>query len=385
MIKSGKIFFYIAVAYTIICTLQALVLPTFLETSIDNLLFPLAAINLFFSFMNFPKLRLLYFAFGGFFIWSVIAQVINVGGLDLAQIPYQLYIIKWLVIITTIYQLKKENSKYINIGVPLLFIATATLNVLMLVDWQEIGLTLQNLYSTKPYYNFVSYMQPGAFRLSGTQMNPNDNAAILAMFGFYFLKNLKKNAVYIVLTIVLLLLTQSRTVLLLFVVIGGLIVIRPFLQMKLKNKVAILSIVIVAIVIAVSSSSNIRSVFSGEAFSSHSLMVRFNNANSAFFENENLLFGNGVIVDPVKELGLHIDSEIVAVVLQYGFLGLILLMFVWFSIARVGRMNIIPIVFFVIGVSLTNYIILSPAVGVIVMLFLGEMMTRKEPDLQVTN
>ena len=369
-----------ALVYVLVCILQALFLPPAWAGNIDNYFFAFGLINLWFVFANNKYGRKVIIAFGVFFAWSVFAEFISNGFGNVENLPYLLYFLKWPVIIFTLVDEFSRESRKINYHKVLdgSFLVLVGLNLVMLTNFMGIGETIQNLYSPKLYTNFVYFNEPGVYRLAGTQMNSNDNAIIFCAFLIYYICKRPKAWYFIILSLGLLILTQSRTIFMisiLIVLIEAILKLRESRNKKILVVVGILAISFLTLIIGLS--RNLRSIFNGDAFISNSLFRRFQNLELATESGTNsTLFGNGVIENPIAQLGAHIDSEYIALILQYGLVGLIL----WglIVLSTLSLFNVVGtkrvgyyIVLLILGASLTNFTLLHGTIGVIICTFIA--------------
>ncbi|MFT6983101.1 MAG: hypothetical protein ACJAUD_001872 [Crocinitomicaceae bacterium] len=249
----------------------------------------------------------------------------------------------------------------------------------MLLNIGGMGESIQLLYAPKAYTNFIYYNEFGTFRLSGTQMNPNDNAILFCCFYIYYLSFRPKAWHCLLLALGIIILTQSRTIFLMTLAISAFAAVKYLNVFKSKKQLLVFLFGGLLIgVIIIFSFSNLRSMFTGDAFVSSSFMQRVSNLSNALeSDGLTLVIGNGVIKNPLLEFGAYIDSEIIAVLLQYGFVGILLWIIVLiainiqFTFKSVQGFYWFLITILILGTSVTNYAFLHGSVGVILTLFLG--------------
>jgi len=370
-----------ALSYVIICVFQAVLFPPNFLSSLDNYLFVFALINLMLISYRTKEWRMITLAFILFFLWSIFVEFSKNGMAAKSNLPYLLHFLKWPAILVTILSLKKElffekSSQFFIDG---LFFVIVSINLMLLINPFGYGELMQNLFSPKPYSNFVFYNEFQNFRLVGTQMNPNDNAVILSLFYLYYLIIDSKKWYFTVILVAFILLTQSRTLFILLIILTFLylfiklkktITRKRFFQVGLVGMVLLTSVVL--------SSNNLRSIFTGGAFHSHSLQVRMDNFGNAInVNNSSLFFGNGVINNPVERFGVHVDSEFIMVIIQFGLVGLLLWGVILFAILKQFKLNSVGFLYWcvitllVLGVSFTNFTFTHGNLGVAIVFALG--------------
>jgi O-Antigen ligase len=369
-----------ALAYSIVCIVQALFLPTFLETKIDNYLFIFGVLNLAVIFYANKEWRKIIIAFVLFFCWTLIVEIWIKGQTAIHSLPYLLYFIKWPVILFTLMnEFKSGKPIYLPKIVDATVLVLVGLNLLMFINPNGIGEALQNLYAPKEYVNFVYYNEIGVYRLAGTQMNPNDNAILFCGFFIYYMLLRPKQWYLVLLCAGMIILTQSRTIFLVSLLTAVIVALKNYGGFKNKKRLLIITSGGIAVLAGlIFSSSNLRSIFSGEAFVSNSLMVRVKNLYYSLESDwTSSIIGHGVIENPVDQLGFYIDSEFVAIIIQYGWVGLALWLWILVSIIIHKPLKMIRgqywilIIMLVVGASLTNYSLLHGTIGVIVVTLLA--------------
>jgi len=370
-----------AVTYVIICILQAVLFPPAFLGSLDNVFFIFALLNIAIINIEEKEWRLITLSFLLFFSWSVASDLFNHGYAVKSNITYLLYFVKWPAILVTVLNLVKRKSamQKMRYFVDVLLFLIISINLFLLVNPFDYGESLQNVFTPKPYSNFVFFNEFQNFRLIGTQMNSNDNAVIMSLYYFYYLMIDNKKWYFILIVGCLIVLTQSRTVFILTVVLTLLFLFFS-LKDRMSNKRFIQSSMAVCVLLSVIvlSSGNLRSLFNGEAFRSNSLMVRLDNLSSALsLDSNTLLLGRGTILNPIDTLGVYIDSEYVRVILQYGFIGMAFWVLIAVAILKqfkLRSMNFtywLVLITFVFGVSLTNFTFSHGDLGVAIVFFMG--------------
>jgi|TARA_B110000879_G_scaffold83724_2_gene116049 hypothetical protein len=372
---------YGAVLYCLISILNALVLPPAYELNIDNYLFIFGFVNLALVVFKKREYTILVIAFCLFFGWSLVVDFAKHGMDFKSNLPYMLYFLKWPVVLVTSLEVSKsvrwsENYPKLIDG---LFLTLLGINLFMLLNLEGTGESAQMLYSPKAYTNFIFYNEFGTFRLSGTQMNANDNAILFCCFYIYYLSFRPKAWHYLLLALGIIILTQSRTIFLVMLTVSG---ISAMKHLKVfKNKKQLLLFLFGGLLVGIGivfSFSNLRSMFTGDALASSSFMQRITNLSNALeTDGLTLVIGNGVIKNPLLELGAYIDSEFISVLLQYGLVGILLWLALIVAINIHFRFKSVQgrywflITVLILGASATNYTFLHGSIGVILTLFLG--------------
>lgn len=375
LIKYGALF------YCLVSVLNALVLPPAYELNIDNYLFVFGLAHLALITFKKKEYTILILAFGLFFGWTLIVDFAK-HGMDMkSNIPYLLYFLKWPVILVTLLDTSK-SSKWIEHypkAIDAVFLTLLGINLFMLINIGGMGESSQLLYAPKAYTNFIYYNEFGTFRLSGTQMSPNDNAILFCCFYIYYLSFRPKAWHFLLLALGIIILTQSRTIFLMTLAVSAFAAFKHLNVFKSKKQLLVFLFggLLIGVTI-IFSFSNLKSVFTGDAFVSSSFMQRVSNLYNALeFDGLTLVIGNGVIKKPLLEIGAYIDSEIIAVLLQYGFVGILLWIVlliainIQFTFKSVQGFYWFLITILILGTSVTNYAFLHGSIGVVLTLFFG--------------
>ena len=93
-----------------------------------------------------------------------------------------------------------------------IFLISALLSVIMIINPFNLGYEIQNLYAPKEYINFIYYNKPGTYRLSGVFLNSNDNALFLGAFILYYLFHRSKKYWYFITLAILLFFIASAKI-----------------------------------------------------------------------------------------------------------------------------------------------------------------------------
>lgn len=376
-----------AVVYTGICIIQSFFLSFGFLGILDNLFFIFGLVYLVDFWRKNREFDLLMLSFLLFFGWSVFSQLIVDPSQLFSNLSYSLMFLKWPIILVTIYGLTTGGHEVsLRYFLNSLFLVLVGLNLFMAWNPYQLGELIQNVYSNSPYTDFVYYNQFDAYRLAGTQKNPNDNALIWGCFLIYYGAYIRKYWSYFFLALGLLLLTQSRTIFVLIVLIAGMLMVkRLFLKRDLKTLLIVLILGASTGLIGFFASKNLRSIFNGDAFVSNSLLTRYQHYEELDqLDGSVLWIGRGVVTNPLESVGFYFDSEFLAVIMQFGLIGLVLWGFLVVSLWRTGTITnsqVYLYVFLIIGASATNFVLLHPSIGVVVSLFLGLGIQRNKLDL----
>lgn len=380
---------FFALLYALVCLTFALFLPATFQTRLDNILFPIGLIHLVQVFVLNKKYRFFIGAFFLLFTWFLLAEIIAKRTLSFTSFNYIVYLLKWPVIIFSIIDnpfvpRTKERIYHIIDGV---FLALVAINLFILINPNGLGESWQLLYSPKIEANFVYFNEHGTFRLVGTCMDPNNNGAIFgSFFLFYFFIRKKEAWMFALLAAFLILMTQSRTVFIGVLIICCVWLIYFLIQNKnFKKYLAIIVVGCVLISGIVLFSSNLLSLFDGKAFLSYSFLRRFDNLIYFFDLNQlNQIVGLGVVSDPKGQHGFYFDSEFIAVLFQFGLIGLILWIFLggylilFFKMFNERSQFLAKYTFFIIIVSFTNFTLLNSQFGVVISSFIGVCLLIEE-------
>lgn len=370
-----------ALVYALVCVVDALFLPSSVNLWFDNLFFPFAIIHTAYVFFRRKDLRIFIAFFLLLFGWSIISDWINSGRIVSDHVLAILYFLKWPAIIVSFLENKLTSKWKVRFDsmIDVVFIGLLGINLFILLNPGDLGMQLQILYSNKEYTQFIYFNEWGAFRLCGTVTSPNDNAAIFGLFALYYLYFRGSEKWYFILAaLMIILFTQSRTALIALFCSGGVSFIKDQrLNLNKKKLIPLSLVVILALAALVMNSSNLLSLLSGEAFYSNSFMTRITNFTQfSQFSGVDRLTGYGRIADPVEQFGFYFDSEYVAILFQYGIIGLMITaVFYAYSIAAGVKKRLAPftsmIYIYISLIGMTNFTFLNAKFGVIISLFLA--------------
>ncbi|MFT5778962.1 MAG: hypothetical protein ACI837_001919 [Crocinitomicaceae bacterium] len=370
----------LALLFAIMSVLGALFWPAHSSFIYDDLLFPFAVIHIAIIFFSDKKWRWLILLFGMIFAWGLLTDFLANDSLRTSSSGMLLRWLKWPLIIVTIANcsLPQVNKERLINFVQLLFLGLVAINLVLLTNPFGLGETIQFIYAPKSEVVLGNYNEFGAFRLSGTMLNPNNNASIFGLFMLFFLQlNPKKYWKYCLMAFILVFLTQSRTILIVVLILLVIQILR--MNSKRMNLVLIPSGIIgMFLLLFVFRSTNLISVFTGEMFGSRSWTERVHHF-SLFFDSSfgSKIIGHGIILNPAKSIGFDLDSEYLSIAYQYGIIGAL----VWIAIILylpmitkkiTGSMSFgWMLVLFITISGITNFVFLNVEVITLISLIFG--------------
>ena len=384
-----------ALTYAGVCIVSALLLPGWFNFPLDNLLFPVAFIHFLAVWKKRRDLRLLLGSFVALFLVGVISELINHQAIHVSHFLTLLLILKVPVLLTAFLENEVIDFRFKTVEtiIDAVFLTLFALNLFMAIDPGGWGYSLQEFYVPKSYTNLVYYNEWGTFRLSGVFSNPNNNALLFAVFFLYYSFFRKHSWQFAALALLLLPLTQSRTVFIALSIVGFLALLSRFDRNHLKKYWYLIPLVGTVVTGIVYSSSNLRSLFNFDAFTSNSLLQRIGNFQKFSEGGSGSLIGGGVIDDPKSTLDIFFDSEFIAVLFQHGILGLIGLFLIFFHLFFGNYMTSLKkewrsVILLILVASMTNTTFLNGQANVVLGFFLGLMILkdneistpRKNPD-----
>ena len=374
-----KIINYLAWTYLVVCLLQVLILPREFLGFLDNIFFLFALTQVVLDSISNKELRPIFIIFSGFFLWTFVSQFYsNYSNGWFSNLSYQLVILKLLCILLLVNNVlkKDENAAIFRRIVDVMFLALVFLNLFIAINPFGIGESIQNLYTSSNYTDFVYYHEPGVFRLSGTQLNPNNNAIVWMCFAVYYLQFLKRKWALLLLAIGILFLTQSRTnVIALIACLFIYFLIQFWSKSNMKRLIYVALPILAGALFFILKSSYLRALFTGEAFVSKSFLIRLDNymylSNFSLFE---LFIGKGVINKPIDTLGFSLDSEYLGLIFQFGIIGLFCWLALLIGILKRNKDRNLQVYLFVLVIiinSFTNLTFLNLQIGVVLIFFLA--------------
>ncbi len=358
----------------------ALFWPGHIPYIADDILLPFALIHLGITFFQERKWRWIILLFCSIAAWGLISDLIANNTFRTVHIGVIVRWVKWPVIIVTIANLShiKIRKKQLISFIIILFLALSFINLILLINPFQLGEILHMIYSPKTEVLLGNYHEFGAFRLSGTMLNPNNNAVIFGLMLIFFLSlNQKKFWKYCLLAFFFIFLTQSRTVL---IIVIALVALSILVNNTRKNNMILIPSGIIGLLgmLFIFRSTNLMSILSGDAFISNSWINRMAHY-SIFFDSSSSdkILGHGVILDPIASAGMHFDSEYLSILYQFGIVGLVILalliVYIPFLIKKITGSSFFGwlVVLFVAGIAVTNFVFLNVEVITLLSLLLG--------------
>ena len=375
-----RILHYSALLLVVLSLAGELLFPSTILFIFDDLLFPFGMLFLAYTFFKRPKWRWLISAFSALALWGMFSDVLANGGFRTAPLGMLLRWMKWPILLIALAESSQLNIRrnHVENGVVIGFLVLAGINILMMLNPFGFGRWLYELYSPRVDVLLSNYHEFGAFRLSGTMSNPNNNAVLFGLFLIFFLHiNAKKYWKYVLLAFVFIFLTQSRTVMLITLVILAVFVLRS--NSRKVNMILIpAGIVSLFAGLFLFRSTNLISIFNGSAFRSDSWTERIEHYSILFDHGyADLILGNGIVLDPVAAVGFYFDSEYLSIGYQYGLIGLIiwaiimgLLLKISLNVNRKSTFGW-AILLFVFGIAATNFTFLNAECATLMMTLIG--------------
>ncbi len=380
MKKWETILHYLSLLFVVFSLAGELFFPANMRFILDDLFFPFGALFLAITFFKSPKWRWFIFVFGTMAAWGMVSDILANGTFRTAPLGMLVRWLKWPIMCITITELAqlKITRRQVENGIVISFLFLAAINILMMLNPLGFGRWLSELYSPKMDVLLSNYHEFGAFRLSGTMLNPNNNAILFGLFLIFFVHaNPRKYWKYILLAFTLIFLTQSRTVMLLVLLILGLYVIR---ENSRRVNLVLIPTAIISLFggLFLFRSTNLVSMFNGSAFRSNSWTVRVEHYGVLFNSGlKELILGHGIILDPIGTVGFYFDSEYLSIGYQYGIIGLFILVIIiafLFLVARIANPKSTfswALVIFIFGIAATNFTFLNVECATLMMILFG--------------
>ncbi len=377
-----------AVCFLISSLIDSLIWPNQFDFLLDNLFFPLGLLYSARLVLENKGLRIIAIVFGSLILWECIVSFGIYKQINTDTLLYLMRVMKLPVVFITIFSLLKPviSNKYVGFLPEVLFYLLAFINLILMLDPFGTGAQMQLLYATKYADWFSYYNEPGYFRLSGTFMNPNDNAMIFGLFLLYFInKGYKDHWIEILLSFGLLVSTQARTAVLGLVVILVIdFIIKVFKSGRVNWKVPALVLAFILVAVMITKPHNLYSLLNGDAFHSYSWGIRVQNLLGFFDQNiKTLIVGMGSVIDVKATFGVYLDSEYSAVLYQYGIIGMCFWFFIWIGINRICRNTtfLILTTFFLLILSITNYTLHNSSTAVFIFFLIPYLCLNNDSQL----
>lgn len=374
-----RILHYLALLFVVFSVLGELFFPSTLRFILDDLFFPFGMLFLGVSFLKNPNWRWLIVSFLALMAWGLLSDILS-NGIRTAPIGMLLRWAKWPIMFVAMAELSKlaiQRKQVLN-SIVILFFALIALNLVMMINPIGLGQKLSELFSSRADVLLSNYHEFGAFRLSGTMMNPNNNAILFGLFLLFFLHvDPRRYWKYILMAFILIFLTQSRTVMLVSLAIFALYVLR------MNSRKVNLMLIPAGIVLLIGGlfffrSRNLLSIFNGTAFQSNSWTSRMDHYSILFkSEGSDLFVGHGIVLDPIGSVGFSFDSEYLSIGYQYGLIGLLIWMIIIGIVVKTIRKTNrestfgLTILLFILGVASTNFIFLNVECATLLMTLIG--------------
>lgn len=312
------------ICYVGLVLINSLLLPPIDFMSIDNLLFPFAFIAIVFQYRRNKAFQWSLLIVSISLLTGLISNYLS-GGLTFNELFWLLRIVKTLTVGWAVYYLVSNHPSVFNTMLFVAFIGFSIINALQLLEW---GFILELYASNQNSIDVLnnSYLDS---RIFGVTTNPNSNGLILALFGFYYFMSNEKNKYYLIaLASVLLLMTQSRTAFVAFVLTIMIVVLVRLVNRNRKYLFVFIAGSVLSLLLIVNLKlTNLSTLFNGKALSSNSITTRFKMFDEVIHVNKSTsLFGKGKLSNIPELIGGSIDNEFIYLYLEYGVIGLIVLL-----------------------------------------------------------
>lgn len=380
---------YLALLFVVFSVVGELFFPATVSFILDDLFFPFGLLFLAVTFFKNPKWRWLIVAFSAIAAWGMLSDILSNGGIRTAPIGMLVRWVKWPIMLIAIAEFSKLSiqRKQVENGIVIIFLSLVGINLLMMLNPFGFGRELSELFSSRADVLLSNYHEFGAFRLSGTMMNPNNNAVLFGLFLLFFLHlNPRKYWKYILMAFILIFLTQSRTVMLLTLAVLALFVLR-------SNSRKVNLVLIPAGILSLLGgmfffrSTNLLSIFNGTAFQSNSWTQRVDHYGILFQTGfSKLLMGHGIVLDPIAAVGFYFDSEYLSIGYQYGLIGLLIWVIAIGIVVKItlqaNRKSTFgwALVLFILGVAATNFTFLNVECATLMMSLIGAWLFLQTDD-----
>lgn len=384
-----RILLALSAAFTISSLIGELFWPANYRFLLDDLFFPFGLIFLGYIFVNKKEWRWFIGAFLLMCSWGLLSDLLANHALQLQPLSSVVRWLKWPIFCLTIAQIGglHISKRAVENGIVAIFLSLAAINFVMLLNPLGIGETLSVIYGPKPEVILANYHEFGAFRLSGTFLNPNNNAGVFALFLLFFLHlDARKYWKYVFLAFVFIFLTQSRTTLILSILILGIYLVR---STSYRFKFVIIPFALVALFggMLLFRSRSLLSLVDGSAFQSNSWLQRMEHYGVFYDATLNeLIMGRGIVLNPITEVGFYFDSEYLSVLYQFGIIGILCWLFLLFQLSRITIGKIIPsgfslsMIILILGISMTNFAFFNVEFATLLSVLCGSWMLFQSSD-----
>ncbi len=358
-----------------------LVPDSFSITRLENISLPFIGISfLFYKRLDFDRTYSTVIIL--FFITSLVSAFINMSGIE--AITYSFRIFKFFLFFVIVCHAARNNMQAIDFIIKLLFFVLLLINVLQIFNPFGIGEFLGLIYTHHENYIELNKEIGRYFRVTGTMVNPNDNAVLWLSFMSYFMSSYfyKRNVnelLYILICIIIIILTQSRTALIALLVVS----IVYFLNFRLRKTQILVACGILLLCFSAMSFFNLDyllQVFQNNPLKIHSMTLRFEiwQWMLELWKNK-MLFGWGHFKELSKLIEGSPDIEYLYVLTIYGIVGIIfytlILLYPIIVLWKKRKENqillgiLLPIAFSIIAI--TNFTVMNVRIGLLYFIFIG--------------
>lgn len=313
---------YIFALYLGLNLLLDIALPSRLNISYLNYLFPLVLVLLIIVYRQKPAFRHSMILIGGYCIYQLAVNTL-IQPLGFAEILWSFQYLKILTLFWCGYYAWDNNKRIFTHLLDAMFVLLALINILQLM---EINSVLE-FYAPSANYLHESTSSVLDSRLYGSFLNPNNNALALLLFLIYYLfskRDLKWS--FVVISGLIIFMTQSRTALLLMLFVFGVyLVFKSNINRKNLVLFGVLGLALFSGVLAVFKFDYILMLIDGRIFTSSSFLSRTEAISTVIDINKNSwLIGQGKVSDIPSLIGYSVDNQYLFIYLEYGIGGIML-------------------------------------------------------------
>jgi len=385
------IFFVILGPLSAVC----LVPDSFSITRLENVFIPFIVISfLFYKRLNFDRKYSALIIL--FFTTSLVSTFINMPGIE--AITYSFRIVKFFLFFVIVCHGARNNIDAVDSIIKLLFFVLLLINVLQIFNPLGIGELLGLIYTHHDKYIELNKEIGRYFRVTGTMVNPNDNALLWLSFMTYFMSSYfyKRNVnelIYILICIVIIIMTQSRTT---FIVVLAVSVVY-FFNFGLRKTHILLACGILILCFSAMSFFNLDyllQVFQNNPLKIHSITLRLEvwQWMLELWKNK-MLFGWGPFEELIKLIEGSPDSEYLYVLTIYGIVGMIFYILIllypiivlWKNRKIQHALLGVLLSFGFSIIAITNFTVMNVRIGLLYFIFMGisfsMLLNYKEKDI----
>lgn len=326
----NKAISYLNFIYIMLILIVDLFLPRINIISLSNLLLPIVLIAGIYVFKNNKNLYLF-----GIFILLVCAYKLLMNFLVVpltsSELSYVLRPLKIAAIIMAVAQLMRTMQRQLQVLINITFFGLVIITAFQLMN---IDYFIDIYASQQSAADFVKYSLIDG-RVTCVFLNPNNLGFIALLFILYYYRSYLSNKLsFIFLAFIVVLFSQSRTIILATISLAMIEFIRvAFYIKKQKINYWLISSIAISVVAICLTLPNTRSLILGTAFKSSSFQTRVEIVEKVKSVNaEYRLFGRGKLNNITELIGGSIDNEYAVIYLEYGFLGLLIVLGVFISL-----------------------------------------------------